>query len=100
MEIARWASEPMHFRHDSRAFRALVIGGWSAYLAIRTFDHPHHTSPTRFHTGDKTMNILKSLNNWRKRSASRSQLSRLDDRLLADIGINRSDIDAVVRKLV
>ena len=46
------------------------------------------------------MNILKSLNNWRKRSASRSQLARLDDRMLADIGINRSDIDAVVRKLV
>lgn len=44
-------------------------------------------------------NILKSLNNWRKRSASRSQLSRLDDRLLADIGISRYDIDTVVRKL-
>ncbi len=46
------------------------------------------------------MNVLKSLNNWRKRSTSRSQLARLDDRMLADIGINRSDIDAVVRKLV
>ncbi len=46
------------------------------------------------------MNVLKSLNNWRMRSTSRSQLARLDDRMLADIGINRSDIDAVVRKLV
>ncbi len=45
------------------------------------------------------MNVLKSLSNWRKRSASRSQLARLDNRLLADIGINRFDIDAVVRKL-
>lgn len=46
------------------------------------------------------MNILKSLSTWRTRSVSRSQLSRLDDRLLADIGIKRSDIDSVVRKLV
>ncbi len=44
-------------------------------------------------------NILKSISNWRKRSVSRSQLARLDDRLLADIGITRYDIDAVVRKL-
>ena len=45
------------------------------------------------------MNVLKSLNNWRKRSASRSQLSRLDDRMLADIGMTRFDIDTVVRKI-
>ena len=45
------------------------------------------------------MNILKSLNTWRKRSVSRSQLSRLDNRMLADIGIKRSDIDDVVRKI-
>ncbi len=44
-------------------------------------------------------NILKSLISWRNRSASRSQLSRLDDRMLADIGMTRFDIDAVVRKL-
>lgn len=46
------------------------------------------------------MNIFKSLSIWRKRSVSRSQLSRLDNRMLADIGIKRSDIDAVVRKIV
>ncbi len=45
------------------------------------------------------MNVFKSINDWRKRSASRSQLSRLDDRMLADIGINRYDIDTVVRKI-
>lgn len=44
-------------------------------------------------------NVFKSISDWRKRSASRSQLSRLDDRMLADIGINRFDIDTVVRKL-
>ena len=44
-------------------------------------------------------NILKSLNTWRKRSASRSQLSRLDDRMLNDIGMSRFDINTVVRKL-
>ena len=45
------------------------------------------------------MNILKSITNWRARSISRIQLSRLDDRMLADIGIKRSDIDRVVSKL-
>ena len=45
------------------------------------------------------MHILKTIATWRNRSISRSQLSRLDDRLLADIGINRCDIDAVVRKI-
>jgi uncharacterized protein YjiS (DUF1127 family) len=45
------------------------------------------------------MNVLKSISNWRNRSISRNQLSRLDDRLLADIGIKRSDIDDVVRKI-
>ncbi len=44
-------------------------------------------------------NIFKSLNNWRHRATSRSQLYRLDDRMLADIGINRNDIDTVVRKI-
>ncbi len=44
-------------------------------------------------------NILQSLTTWRKRAASRSQLSRLDDRMLADIGMSRFDIDTVVRKL-
>ena len=45
------------------------------------------------------MNVFKSINDWRVRSASRTQLARLDDRMLADIGINRYDIDAVVRKI-
>lgn len=44
-------------------------------------------------------NIFKSLSSWRKRSALRSQLARLDDRMLADIGINRYDIDTVVRRI-
>lgn len=44
-------------------------------------------------------NIFKSLSSWRKRSALRNQLARLDDRMLADIGINRYDIDTVVRRI-
>lgn len=44
-------------------------------------------------------NIIMSISKWCKRSVSRSQLTRLDDRLLKDIGISRGDIDAVVRRL-
>ena len=38
-------------------------------------------------------NIFKSYQDWRKRSASLSQLARLDNRMLRDIGINRADIE-------
>ena len=36
--------------------------------------------------------ILDSLSRWRDRARQRRQLSELDDRLLADIGITRCDV--------
>lgn len=37
-------------------------------------------------------NIFQTIINWRRNNSTARLLNRLDDRLLADIGINRSDI--------
>ena len=41
--------------------------------------------------------VIDFLRAWQKRSQISYQLGRMSDRDLADIGINRGDIDAVVR---
>jgi uncharacterized protein YjiS (DUF1127 family) len=41
------------------------------------------------------MSILRFLQSWRRYNASLRELSHLDDRELADIGISRSDIPRV-----
>jgi uncharacterized protein YjiS (DUF1127 family) len=41
------------------------------------------------------MSILRFLLSWRRYNASLRELSHLDDRELADIGISRSDIPRV-----
>ncbi|MGB7259576.1 MAG: DUF1127 domain-containing protein [Pseudolabrys sp.] len=40
-------------------------------------------------------NLVRFLRNWRRYNQSLSELSRLGDRELADIGISRSDIHSV-----
>ena len=41
--------------------------------------------------------MLNIISNWRRERAAVSQLSRLSDRELADLGIQRQDIKAVAR---
>jgi len=41
--------------------------------------------------------LIHAYRNWRKYERSISELSRLDDRELADIGISRAEITAVAR---
>ena len=36
--------------------------------------------------------------NWRRRKATYAALARLSDRELADVGIDRSEIDSVARR--
>ena len=45
------------------------------------------------------LNIIESYRRWRTRTAATAALSRMDDRILADIGVSRSDIPSVVRGL-
>ncbi len=42
-------------------------------------------------------NIFDNFLRWRHRRTARSQLARMNDRMLEDIGIIRGDIDRVVR---
>ena len=42
------------------------------------------------------VSILKAVREWRNRSRANYELSTMSDRQLADIGISRGDIDAVV----
>ncbi|SSC67605.1 unnamed protein product [Ciceribacter selenitireducens ATCC BAA-1503] len=51
-------------------------------------------------TRGKTMNIARSLNNWRKYRQTVTELGRMSDRELRDLGIGREDIRRVARHAV
>jgi YD repeat-containing protein len=44
------------------------------------------------------MNLIRSLNNWRRYRTTYNQLSRLSDRELSDVGLTRFDIDRIARQ--
>lgn len=46
------------------------------------------------------MNIAKKLNNWRKYRETVTELGRMSDRELSDLGIGRADIRRVARTAV
>ncbi|MDD1501080.1 MULTISPECIES: DUF1127 domain-containing protein [Rhizobium/Agrobacterium group] len=46
------------------------------------------------------MNIARSLNNWRKYRQTVTELDRMSDRELSDLGIGRTDIRRVARTAV
>jgi len=43
------------------------------------------------------MNLIRSYKNWRRYNQTIRELSRLDNRELNDLGINRADIERVAR---
>ena len=42
--------------------------------------------------------IADTLRSWRRRTRDRAQLARLDERMLADIGITRADAEFLINK--
>ncbi|MCM2292212.1 DUF1127 domain-containing protein [Allorhizobium sp. BGMRC 0089] len=46
------------------------------------------------------MNLTRKLNNWRKYRQTVSELGRMSDRELRDLGIGRDDIHSVARNAV
>jgi uncharacterized protein YjiS (DUF1127 family) len=46
------------------------------------------------------MNLIRNYRNWRRYRETVSELDRLSNRELADLGITRSDIPFVARKSV
>jgi uncharacterized protein YjiS (DUF1127 family) len=49
---------------------------------------------------DRTMNISRSFKNWRKYRQTVTELGRMSDRELSDLGIGRSEITSVARKAI
>ena len=49
---------------------------------------------------ETTMNLIRNYRNWRRYRETVSELSRLTNRELHDLGISRSDIRHVARKSV
>jgi uncharacterized protein YjiS (DUF1127 family) len=43
-------------------------------------------------------NLLSGIRDWRERARSRHLLLLLDDRMLRDVGLNRSDVDRECNK--
>jgi uncharacterized protein YjiS (DUF1127 family) len=51
-------------------------------------------------TTRRKMNLIRNYRNWRRYRETVSELNRLSNRELSDLGINRSDIPFVARKAV
>ncbi len=47
---------------------------------------------------DAGHHLAATLRGWRRRRRERDQLARLDDRMLADIGLTRGDAEFLVNK--
>jgi uncharacterized protein YjiS (DUF1127 family) len=44
------------------------------------------------------MNLIRNYRNWRRMRETINELNRLSNRELADVGINRTEIDRVARQ--
>ena len=47
-----------------------------------------------------TMNLIRNYRNWRRYRETVSELSRLSNRELSDLGINRAEIQSVARRSI
>ena len=45
------------------------------------------------------INLIDTIRRWQRRSSTAVKLSQLDDRLLADIGLVRGNIDGAARHM-
>jgi len=63
-------------------------------------DQPGRFNRLKLDNQVKTMNIVRSYNNWRRYRETVNELSRLSQRELSDLGIARGDISAIARRSV
>ncbi len=45
------------------------------------------------------LNVIETIRRWHRRSNTAAQLHRLDDRMLADIGLDRGNIAEAARRI-
>ena len=77
----------MHNLHCCYAPKAILKSPAAAYLTPRTEEDRTKQRRTR-----STMNLIRNYRNWRRYRDTVSELSRLSNRELTDLGIARSDI--------
>ena len=64
----------------------------------RAKDHLSGIETVNSRPEDKTMNLIQNYRNWRRYRRTVDELSRLSNRELNDLGINRGDIVSVARR--
>ena len=83
----------MRFAHISHAY--IALHNFPGVTILVTVDDAHGgAGETRF----ENMNMMLTYNRWRAYNRTRDALKRLGDRGLADLGINRGDIDEIARR--
>ena len=56
----------------------------------------HHTAGAAL--SDAWSNVAATLREWRRRAHDRTELARLDSRMLQDIGLTRTDAEFLINK--
>jgi uncharacterized protein YjiS (DUF1127 family) len=70
----------------------MTVMGW--YEPLRRARGPKVRAESRG-VGDR---VLATLREWRRRARDRAQLAELDDRMLKDIGLTRTDAEFLINK--
>lgn len=88
-------------RHSHRCHTGLSLHLFrdAAYITAMRLGGAQKRSATEIEKRH-IMNITRSLNNWRKYRQTVTELGRMTDRELRDLGIGREDIRRVARQAV
>lgn len=91
----------MRLAHGWRDALALFGPGLSTYIHLNKQTNAANTlqTPDSPRKGI-IMNVARSFNNWRKYRQTVSELGRMSNRDLHDLGIDRADIQRVAREAV
>jgi uncharacterized protein YjiS (DUF1127 family) len=69
-------------------------------MASHIFTSNTRTAETKISETRRAMNLIRNYRNWRRYRETVTELSRLSNRELSDLGIARGDISFVARKAV
>lgn len=90
----------MRKSHRCRAIPALFFFAAQTYIRLIRLGRRQGRAAARNEAQERgiDMNLARSFNNWRKYRQTVSELGRMTDRELRDLGIGRSDIPFIARK--
>jgi len=90
-------------KHALQAWLGSILGAPIPHIAPLYEGHRSNRSAKDWQLTSKAqgkgiiMNVARSFNNWRKYRQTVSELGRMSNRELHDLGINRADIETVAR---